>query len=64
VCAPFDGPYSFQQVRHRHAEGLGEALKDGQAALPLAKAPGRRASPTPEQIAKKVTDRDPSPIAS
>jgi hypothetical protein len=32
-----------------------------QAALPLAKAPARRAIPTPEQIAKKVTDGDPSP---
>ena len=33
-----------------------------QAALPLAKAPGRRAAPTPEAIAKTVTDRDPSPV--
>ena len=32
-----------------------------QATLPLAKAPARRAPPTPEQIAKTVTDRDPSP---
>jgi hypothetical protein len=35
---------------------------DRQAALPLAKAPARRATPTPEQIAKTVTDRDPSPV--
>jgi hypothetical protein len=33
-----------------------------QAALPLAKAPARRAAPTPEAIAKTVTDRDPSPV--
>jgi hypothetical protein len=33
-----------------------------QAALPLAKAPARRAPPTPEAIAKTVTDRDPSPV--
>ena len=33
-----------------------------QAALPLAKAPARRATPTPEAIAKTVTDRDPSPV--
>jgi hypothetical protein len=33
-----------------------------QATLPLAKAPARRATPTPEAIAKKVTDRDPSPV--
>ncbi len=32
-----------------------------QAALPLAKAPARRVAPTPEAIAKTVTDRDPSP---
>ena len=35
---------------------------DRQAALPLAKAPARRATPTPEAIAKTVTDRDPSPV--
>lgn len=34
---------------------------DRQAALPLAKAPARRAAPTPEEIAKTVTDRNPSP---
>src|SRR6185295_15083896 len=34
---------------------------DRQATLPLAKAPARRATPTPEAIAKTVTDRDPSP---
>jgi hypothetical protein len=33
-----------------------------QAALPLAKAPARRAAPTPEAIAKTITDRDPSPV--
>ena len=33
-----------------------------QATLPLAKAPARRATPTPEAIAKAVTDRDPSPV--
>ena len=33
-----------------------------QATLPLAKAPARRATPTPEAIAKTVTDRDPSPV--
>jgi hypothetical protein len=33
-----------------------------QATLPLAKALARRATPTPEQIAKTVTDRDPSPV--
>jgi hypothetical protein len=33
-----------------------------QAALPLAKAPARRAAPTPEAIAKTVTDRDPRPV--
>ena len=33
-----------------------------QATLPLAKAPARRAPPTPEAIAKTVTDRDPSPV--
>jgi hypothetical protein len=33
-----------------------------QATLPLAKAPARRATPTPDSIAKKVTDRDPSPV--
>ena len=33
-----------------------------QAALPLAKAPARRASPTPEEIAKIVTDKRPSPV--
>jgi hypothetical protein len=32
-----------------------------QTALPLAKAPARRAVPTPEQVAKAVTDRNPSP---
>jgi len=32
-----------------------------QAALPLAKAPPRSKGPTPEEVAKKVTDRDPSP---
>jgi hypothetical protein len=32
-----------------------------QAALPLAKAPGRPAARTPEQVAKTVTDRDLSP---
>jgi hypothetical protein len=31
-------------------------------ALPLAKAPARRTTPTPEAIAKTVTDRDPSPV--
>ena len=35
---------------------------DRQATLPLAKAPARRAAPTPEAIAKTVTDRDPSPV--
>jgi hypothetical protein len=35
---------------------------DRQATLPLAKAPARRVTPTPEAIAKKVTDRDPSPV--
>jgi hypothetical protein len=35
---------------------------DRQATLPLAKAPARRATPTPEAIAKMVTDRDPSPV--
>ena len=35
---------------------------DRQEALPLAKAPARRATPTPEAIAKTVTDRDPSPV--
>jgi hypothetical protein len=35
---------------------------DRQATLPLAKAPARRATPTPEAIAKTVTDRDPSPV--
>jgi hypothetical protein len=34
---------------------------DRQATLPLAKAPARRTPPTPEAIAKTVTDRDPSP---
>src|SRR6185295_10138253 len=34
---------------------------DRQATLPLAKAAARRATPTPEAIAKTVTDRDPSP---
>ena len=38
------------------------SLDDRQAALPLAKAPARRATPTPETIAKTVTDRDPSPV--
>jgi hypothetical protein len=33
-----------------------------QAALPLAKAPARRAAPTPEQVAKVVTDKRPSPV--
>jgi len=33
-----------------------------QAALPLAKAPSRRAAPTPEQVAKIVTDKRPSPV--
>jgi hypothetical protein len=32
-----------------------------QAALPLAKAPVRPKAPTPEAVAKSVTDRDPSP---
>ena len=32
-----------------------------QAALPLAKAPARRAAPTPEQTAKIVTDKRKSP---
>jgi hypothetical protein len=32
-----------------------------QTVLPLAKAPARRATPTPEAIAKIVTARDPSP---
>jgi hypothetical protein len=32
-----------------------------QAVLPLAKAPARRAPPTPEQVAKAVTDKRPSP---
>jgi hypothetical protein len=35
---------------------------DRQATLPLAKAPARHATPTPEAIAKTVTDRDPSPV--
>ena len=35
---------------------------DRQAALPLAKAPPRRAAPTPEQVAKAVTDKRPSPV--
>ena len=35
---------------------------DRQATLPLAKAPARRAMPTPEAIAKTITDRDPSPV--
>jgi len=34
---------------------------DRQAALPLAKAPARPKAPTPEDVAKRVTDRDPSP---
>ena len=34
---------------------------DRRAALPLAKAPARRAPPTPEQVAKAVTDKRPSP---
>ena len=33
-----------------------------QAALPLAKAPARRAPPTPEEVAKIVTDKRPSPV--
>ena len=33
-----------------------------QATLSLAKAPARRATPTPEQIAKVVTDKRPSPV--
>jgi hypothetical protein len=33
-----------------------------QGTLPLAKAPARRATPTPEAMAKTVTDRDPSPV--
>ena len=33
-----------------------------QAALPLAKAPARSAPPTPEQVAKAVTDKRPSPV--
>jgi hypothetical protein len=33
-----------------------------QAALPLAKAPARRTPPTPEQVAKAVTDKRPSPV--
>jgi len=32
-----------------------------QATLPLAKAPARSKGPTPEEVAKKVPDRDPSP---
>ncbi len=32
-----------------------------QAPLPLAKAPARRTAPTPEQVAKAVTDKRPSP---
>lgn len=32
------------------------------ATLPLAKAPARRAAPTPEQVAKAVTDKRPSPV--
>jgi hypothetical protein len=49
------GPSPARRGPWRGAEGRpGGAL--------LAKAPGRGASPTPEQIAKKVTDRDPSPI--
>jgi hypothetical protein len=31
-------------------------------ALPLAKAPARRAPPTPEEVAKIVTDKRPSPV--
>ena len=30
--------------------------------LPLAKAPARRAPPTPEEVAKIVTDKRPSPV--
>ena len=33
-----------------------------QAALPLAKAPARRALPSPEEVAKIVTDKRPSPV--
>jgi hypothetical protein len=40
------------------------SLDDRQATLPLAKAPARRPTPTPEAIAKSVTDRDPSPVGS
>ena len=32
------------------------------ATLPLAKAPARRTPPTPEQVAKAVTDKRPSPV--
>jgi len=33
-----------------------------QAALPLAKAPARPAARTPEEVAKAVTDKRPSPV--
>jgi hypothetical protein len=32
-----------------------------QVPLPLAKAPARRTAPTPEQVAKALTDKRPSP---
>jgi hypothetical protein len=35
---------------------------DRQATFPLAKAPARRVAPTPEQVAKAVTDKRPSPV--
>ena len=35
---------------------------DRQAALPLAKAPARPAARTPEEVAKAVTDKRPSPV--
>ena len=37
-------------------------LDPRQVPLPLAKAPARRATSTPEQVAKAVTDKRPSPV--
>ena len=57
--APLQCPLCHARVmpRPRHEPSPDER----QAALPLAKAPARRAPRTPKEIAKTVTDRDPSP---